>query len=170
MQSDESQPTFRLNLSPPSLWTKKASQETSVKLDGKLFFSILKMGGTYSSELSVQFQLSTRRHSSEDSTLLLIMTSFVYNNFWVINYCLQQTHPPSSVSEYYGHTCLTFNALLPLVNYNSYTTNTRPVASATRTKLNIITQASVQRLIGLCYSCNIRSIACEPLRSLRVLL
>jgi hypothetical protein len=43
----------------------------------------------------VSSERSTRRHTSEDSTLLLIKTSFVYNNFWVINSCLQQSHPPT---------------------------------------------------------------------------
>jgi hypothetical protein len=74
-------PTFRRNISPPSLGSKnKTEQETRLKAGGKqsrtcsVYFSTLKMEATCSSETSIYFQRIIRRYIREDRTLHKINT------------------------------------------------------------------------------------------------
>jgi hypothetical protein len=68
----ESQPTFRKNISPPSLESKNMQNK---KPSWKQVASrtTLKMEAICSSKTSVAFQQTTRRYIPEDSTLLYLL-------------------------------------------------------------------------------------------------
>jgi hypothetical protein len=74
MYSVESQPTFRRSISPPYSDSKKKPSRIPADLSSALIFfcsaySMLNMEVIYSSETSVDFQLTTQCYIPEYSTL-----------------------------------------------------------------------------------------------------
>jgi hypothetical protein len=74
VQSVESQPTFRRNILPPFSGSKNKQAELCLPpaytlVSCSAYFSTMKMEAICSSETSVDFQRTTRRHTPEDSTL-----------------------------------------------------------------------------------------------------
>jgi hypothetical protein len=71
MLSVERQPTFRRNMTLPSLGSKKSQVRNQHEADSKQSFAMLKVEATWSSVTPVDFQRSRRRYVPEDRTLQL---------------------------------------------------------------------------------------------------